>query len=103
MFVFNHLKDGKRIEQEYKIHDILGSGAYGEVRKCVHKKLGVERAVKIIQKEQMSKRDLETLLTEINILTDMDHPNVLKIFEAYQDAKKFYIVTELCQGGELFD
>ena len=33
----------------------------------------------------------------------MDHPNVVKIYEAFQDSKRYYIVTELCTGGELFD
>lgn len=43
------------------------------------------------------------MLAEINILKDLDHPNILKIFEAYKDSKRFYIVTEILQGGELFD
>jgi calcium-dependent protein kinase len=33
----------------------------------------------------------------------MDHPNIIKIFEFFQDKKHFHIVTELCEGGELFD
>jgi calcium-dependent protein kinase len=32
-----------------------------------------------------------------------DHPNIIKVIEFYEDAKYFYIVTELCMGGELFD
>ena len=33
----------------------------------------------------------------------MDHPNILKLYEVYQDDARFYVVTELCEGGELFD
>ena len=33
----------------------------------------------------------------------MDHPNVVKLFEAYQDKKRYYIITEMITGGELFD
>lgn len=33
----------------------------------------------------------------------MDHPNILKIYEFYQDDTNFYIVSEYCDGGELFD
>jgi calcium-dependent protein kinase len=33
----------------------------------------------------------------------LDHPNIIRVFEFYQDVKYFYIVTELCTGGELFD
>ena len=42
-------------------------------------------------------------MEEINILKGLDHPNILKIYEAYKDSKNFYIVTELLKGGELFD
>jgi len=36
-------------------------------------------------------------------LTELDHPNILKIFEMYDEKDKYYIVTELLEGGELFD
>jgi calcium-dependent protein kinase len=43
------------------------------------------------------------MLAEVNILKGLDHPNILKIFEAYKDSRRFYIVTEILSGGELFD
>ena len=82
---------------------MLGTGAYGEVRKCMNKKTSQVRAVKIIRKENMSKKEQTQLESEINILGAMDHPNIVKIFEAYQDKKRYFIVTEMCTGGELFD
>jgi calcium-dependent protein kinase len=36
-------------------------------------------------------------------LKKLDHPNILKVYEFYQDKDFLYIVTELCSGGELFD
>jgi hypothetical protein len=35
-FVFDHLEDGSDVKDDYKIGDVLGSGAFGEVRACVH-------------------------------------------------------------------
>jgi calcium-dependent protein kinase len=42
------------------------------------------------------------LIDEVEILKRLDHPNIIKIYEFYYDEKYFYIVTELCTGGELF-
>lgn len=44
-----------------------------------------------------------TLVSEVNILKTLDHPNIIKVYEFYQDKNFFYIVSELCTGGELFD
>jgi len=43
------------------------------------------------------------MLNEINTLRTLDHPNIVKIYEYFEDEKRFYIVTEHIQGGELFD
>ena len=40
---------------------------------------------------------------EINLLREMDHPNIVKLLEAYQDKRRYFIITEMCTGGELFD
>ena len=39
----------------------------------------------------------------INNLKDLDHPNILKMYEFFEDEKRYYIVTDICKGGELFD
>ena len=46
---------------------------------------------------------MEGLLNEVEVIKHLDHPNILKMYEFYQDEKRFYIVTELLTGGELFD
>jgi len=43
------------------------------------------------------------MLNEINILKDMDHTNIVKVYEYFEDAKRFYIVLDHIEGGELFD
>jgi len=81
----------------------LGEGAYGQVSKCVHKITKEMRAVKMLKKSSLSSVEKYMLFTEINNLKKLDHPNILKIFESYECPKYFYIVSELCEGGELFD
>ena len=33
----------------------------------------------------------------------MDHPNIIKLFEVYEDSKYFYLINEICNGGELLN
>ena len=88
---------------KYQVGQLLGSGAFGEVRKCIDRKSKVIRAVKIIRKDSMSADEEVSFKYEISILKKLDHPNILKLYEVFEDEKKYYLVTELCKGGELFD
>lgn len=40
---------------------------------------------------------------EIDILKNLDHPNIMKLYEVFEDSQSIYLVSELCKGGELFD
>ena len=90
------------IEKDYKIGEQIGSGAFASVRKVVHKGSGQPRALKIIKKQKNNKENARMYL-EVEILKKLVHPNIMQIFEFYEDKKNFYIITELCEGGELFD
>ena len=39
----------------------------------------------------------------MSLLRKLDHPNILKLYEVFEDPKKYYLVTEYCKGGELFE
>jgi len=78
----------------------LGSGSFGKVfraKSSLDPKKVV--AIKLISKDVCE--DLDELWTEIGILSEMDHPHVLRFLEAYDDFRNVYIVTELCLGGDL--
>lgn len=62
-----------------------------------------KRAVKIIKKEQMNEEEKESFKTEMATLKKLDHPNILKLYEVFEDSKKYFLVTEYCKGGELFE
>ena len=59
-------------------------------------------AIKVIDKSKLSVEDLESLKKEVFIMQTVDHPNIVKYFETYDDKKFIYLVMELCTGGELF-
>ena len=88
------------ISKEYIMGKTLGTGTFGTVRLCIHKATKQTRACKIIKK---ANQDMEALYDEVEILSKLSHPNIMQIFEVYNDKTNFYIVSEFCQGGELFD
>jgi calcium-dependent protein kinase len=78
----------------------LGQGSYGTVRQWKHKTGGYIRAVKTIRKKSV---DIDRLAAEIEIMKLLDHPNVIKLYETFEDNRNIYLVMEMCKGGELFD
>lgn len=102
-FMKSHrLYNSRQIEDIYRISEkILGKGGYGEVRKIVHRSAKIERVVKIIYKRKNNSKMVDRIKKEISILSQLDHPNVLKIHEYFEDNHKLYIITEYLKGGEL--
>ena len=98
--VFINQIEGK-MEEKYEIIEILGSGGFSRCLKVKNKTTGNFYACKEIQKKKMS--DLEGFKYENNILIKLDHPNIIKLYEIYETNDYFYLVMELCSGGELFD
>ena len=100
-FIFE--KEGK-LRDVYKIGQKLGDGAFSTVRKLKVRETGEKRALKSIHKKSLqSEEERQTVFTEVGILKTLDHPNIVRLHEFYQDEKNYYIITELCTGGELFD
>merc|ERR1719159_250133 len=94
--------NGGKITEFYDIDKKkLGEGSYGAVSKCTSKATGVTRAVKSISKAQM--KNLDRFKQEIAIMKIMDHPNIIKLYESFEDHRNIYLIMELCTGGELFD
>lgn len=57
----------------------------------------------MLKKSHMDEDERRMLFNEINILKELDHPNIVRMYEFFEDAKRYYLVTEICKGGELFD
>jgi calcium-dependent protein kinase len=91
------------VVDHYEVKEILGEGAYGCVRRVVHRATGVERAMKTIMKSFVKLSEVKNMLLEVDILRKLDHPNIIKITEVIQDNRCYHIVSELFSGGELFN
>lgn len=70
----------------YKVGKSLGFGTYGEVFLCTHYDTNEERAVKWVKRELLSSQARASLEAEINILKDLDYPNIVRVFEYFEDA-----------------
>ena len=85
------------IEINYEVLETIGKGGFGEVKKVKHKELDVIRALKIIKKQRYkSMSELKMIKNEIAIMKLVDHPNIVKLFEFFEDDESFYIITEYC-------
>ena len=60
-------------------------------------------AIKVIGKAHLTAEEIDALHEEVGILQKLDHPNIVKYYETYDDVKFIYLVMELCSGGELFE
>ena len=90
-------------QQKYQLKGVLGQGNYSIVREAVEKTSGNQVAVKCIDKGKLTKEDEEALAIETSVLEELDHPNIIKMFDRFEETKSYYIVTEYMSGGELFD
>jgi len=91
-----------QINEFYSLDRVkLGEGSYGYVCKAVCKSTSSMRAVKTISKAHM--KSIDEFKKEIEIMKLMDHPNIVKLYESFEDHRSVYLVMELCSGGELFD
>jgi len=90
------------VEDKYDLKDVLGTGAFSQVRLAESKEDGQMYAVKIIDKKALKGKE-DSLENEIRVLKRLDHRNVVKLLEAYESRTSVYLVMELVTGGELFD
>lgn len=91
------------VEDKYILKDVLGTGAFSQVRLAESKESpGDLYAIKVIDKKALKGKE-DSLENEIRVLRRLDHPNVVKLLEAYESKSSVYLVMELVTGGELFD
>ena len=96
-------REGSKVYDVYEKLQFLGEGSFGSVYKVKRKNSGqreIIRALKEISKEKMclNEENSEEIRNEISVLKSLDHPNIMKIYEFYEDKENMYLITEFCGG-----
>jgi serine/threonine-protein kinase len=97
-----HILPGSVIANRYMVEGVLGSGAFGTVYEVFDTKTSTELALKVLNKNMLAHRYAgDMMLREGKILQRLEHPNVLKCYEVWEENGVVYIATELLQGDTL--
>jgi len=89
------------LDEMYELSITLGKGTYGSVSRCTHRRTRALYALKSMPKKKVY--NPSRLGQEVEIMRILEHPNITKLHETFEDAKYIYIIMELCTGGELFE
>lgn len=81
---------------------VIGTGAFGKVRQCIHRERRLKLAVKSVPLRGHAGNAV-LLRNEISILTRLRHRHIVCVADVVQDAEFIHIVMEQCKGGDLFD
>lgn len=91
-------------EKHYKTLEKLGIGSFGRVYRVIHIMSNQERALKVVNQELVQLQDDDKVfLKEIEMLYQLNHPNIIKIYEYFIKGDNYYVISELCKGGELYE
>ena len=79
----------------YKVGKVISNGDFGEVRTVKRKDNPEEwRVVNSMSKNVMSEEEKQKFFNEINILKQLDHPNIVRAYELFEDSKNYNFITE---------
>ncbi|KAF9221524.1 hypothetical protein BS17DRAFT_809903 [Gyrodon lividus] len=101
--VISHGKhaSGSKLLNDYQLGDSLGKGAFGQVYRALNWATGETVAVKEIQLSNIPKGELGQIMSEIDLLKNLNHPNIVKYKGFVKTREYLYIILEFCENGSL--
>ncbi|KAH1556963.1 hypothetical protein KXV92_001718 [Aspergillus fumigatus] len=87
--------------KDYQLGDCLGRGAFGSVYRALNWNTGETVAVKQIKLADLPKSELRVIMLEIDLLKNLDHPNIVKYHGFVKSAETLNIILEYCENGSL--
>ncbi|KZV66238.1 hypothetical protein PENSPDRAFT_755870 [Peniophora sp. CONT] len=90
-----------KLLNDYQLGDSLGKGAFGQVYRALNWATGETVAVKEIQLSNIPKGEIGQIMSEIDLLKNLNHPNIVK-YKGFVKTREFlYIILEFCENGSL--
>ncbi|XP_027851338.2 serine/threonine-protein kinase SIK3-like [Aphis gossypii] len=87
----------------YELEKTIGKGNFAVVKLAKHVVTNSKVAIKIIDKTQLNEDNLKKIFREIQIMSKLNHPHIVRLFQVMETEKMIYLVTEYAAGGEIFD
>ena len=91
----------KNLFDKYEVKQKIGKGKFGLIKSGINKETQMPVAIKILSKKIMDKSDMELAKIEIDILRIAQHPNIIKLYDVFENEDYIYIIMEKCNGGDL--
>ena len=102
-YILDKFSIQKDFRKKYEYQSLIGSGAFGKVRLYVDRDSKYFKyAIKTIKKNIFKRHSIDSIKREVDILRSLDHPNIVKYFETYEDECYLHIVMEYIAGDNLF-
>mmetsp|Transcript_999 Transcript_999/g.2133 ORF Transcript_999/g.2133 Transcript_999/m.2133 type:complete len:420 (-) Transcript_999:382-1641(-) len=93
----------RSISDFYKMGKVLGEGGFAQVMEGWDRDSAERFAIKVIKKREYNPYEMEFVLREMNIMKSINHPNIVRTYDIFDNDHTLHIVMEYMGGGELFD
>ena len=89
--------------EDYEVLGLIGKGNFGSISKILRKSDNKILVWKELDYGLMSEKEKQNIVSEVNILKDLHHPNIVQYYDRIIDKinKKIYIIMEYCEGGDI--
>ncbi|XP_036153409.1 NUAK family SNF1-like kinase 1 isoform X2 [Myotis myotis] len=92
------------LKHRYELQETLGKGTYGKVKRATERFSGRVVAIKSIRKDKIKdEQDMVHIRREIEIMSSLNHPHIISIYEVFENKDKIVIIMEYASKGELYD
>ena len=103
MVLLDNISKVADFKKKYEYISVLGSGGFGKVRLFRDKNFPeMKYAIKTLKKNYLNMHAIDSIIREVSIVTQLDHPNIVKYFETFEDEHYIHIVMEFIPGENLF-